>query len=82
MPLMFGLGVALRLLDLHYSKLSKHRLLLMSGPTLLVHLMPPLWNTPPSASFQGMGCLLRRSGKSDPGTVWGKGTDRGQQQAK
>lgn len=82
MPLMFGLGVALRLLDLHYSKLSKHRPLLMSGPTLLVHLMPPLWNTPPSASFQGMGCLLRRSGKSEPGTVWGKGTDRGQQQAK
>lgn len=82
MPLMFGLGVALRLLDLHYSKLSKHRLLLMSGPTLLVHLMPPLWNTPPSVSFQGMGCLLRRSGKSEPGIVWGKGTDRGQQQAK
>lgn len=82
MPLMFGLGVALRLLDLHYSKLSKHRPPLISGPTLLVHLMPLLWNIPPSASFQGMGCLLRRSGKSDPGIVCGKGIDRGQQQAK
>lgn len=29
---MSGLGVALRLLDLHYSKLSKHRPLLISRP--------------------------------------------------